>query len=60
MEVDVALGCGQRRDDATQEPTALANLDCEELKNRFVGVVAKDLGVHYVVSVKSVESLPTT
>jgi hypothetical protein len=43
---------------ATQEPTA--NLVCEELKNGFVGVVAKGLGVHYVVSVKSVESLPTT
>jgi hypothetical protein len=45
---------------STQEPTASANLDCEELKNGFVGVVAKGLGVHYVVSVKSVESLPTT
>jgi hypothetical protein len=44
----------------TQEPTASANLDCEELKNGFVGVVAKGLGVYYVVSVKSVESLPTT
>jgi hypothetical protein len=43
-----------------QEPTASANLDCDKLKNGFVGVVARGLGVHYVVSVKSAESLPTT
>jgi hypothetical protein len=43
-----------------QDPTASANLDGRALKNEPIGVVAEGLGVHYVVSVKSVKFLPTT
>jgi hypothetical protein len=45
---------------SSQEPTASANLDDRAIKNEPIGVVAEGLGVHYVVSVKSAESLPTT
>jgi hypothetical protein len=44
----------------TQDPTASASLDGRALKNEPIGVVAEGLGVHYVVSVKSVKFLPTT
>jgi hypothetical protein len=41
----------------TQEPAASANLDVRAIKNEPIGVLARGLGVHYVVSVKSVKFL---
>jgi hypothetical protein len=42
-----------------QDPIASANLDGRAIKNEPIGVVAEGLGINYVVSVKSAESLPT-